>query len=264
LADFFPGHSQAVPLAIEAGREARRANGEEIAANAPRTVDEQLLSIEARLRPAHRQMRRLQRAGAQAVAALWPDMPALRTASRTADWLEVAAGRLEAWKGSSARAGARRALEFVKAWYPGLDLDRLAAFRSEAQAELEAVEGALIERAAAIAEYTDTCVFVPERAEGGEEVPLEWFGMNQEYGEDSAEVIDSSTEEEDEAEDEGEAEVPEDGAGGQPQLDRASSNEPRQEKTTAAGGDQTKTAQPTAPTPDTATSSDPPIPDAAS
>ena len=79
-------------------------------------------------------------------------MPALRTASQTADWLEVAAGRLEAWKGSSARAGARRALEFVKVWYLGLDLDRLAAFRSEAQAELEAVEGALVERAAAIAE----------------------------------------------------------------------------------------------------------------
>ena len=70
LADFFPGHSQAVPPAIEAAREARRANGEEIAANAPRTIDEQLLSIEARLRPAHRLMHRLQCAGAQAVAAL--------------------------------------------------------------------------------------------------------------------------------------------------------------------------------------------------
>ena len=102
MVDFFPGHSQAVPLAIEAAREARRANGEEIAANAPRTVDEQLLSIEARLRPACRLVRRLQRAGAQAVAALWPDMPALCTASRTADWLEVSAGRLEAWKASSA------------------------------------------------------------------------------------------------------------------------------------------------------------------
>ena len=209
-------------------------------------------------------MRRLQCAGAQEVAALWPGTPALRTASRTTDCLEVAVGRLEAWKGSSARAGARRALEFVKAWYPGLDLDRLAAFRSEAQAELEAVEGALIERAAAIAEYTDTSVFVPERAEGGKEVPPEWFEMNPEYGEDSAEVINSSTEEEGEAEDEGEREVPEDGAGGQPQLDRASTNEPRREKATASRGDQTETAQPTTPAPDTAISSDPPIPDAAS
>ena len=236
----------------------------EIAANGPQTVDEQLLSIEARLRLAHRLMRRLQHAGAQAVAALWPDMPALRTASRTADWLEVAAGRLEAWKGSSARAGARRALEFVKVWYPGLDLDRLAAFRSEAQAELVAVEGALVERAAAIADYTDTSVFVPERAAGGEEVPPEWFGMNPEYGEDSAEVIDSSTEEEGEAEDGVETEVPEVGAGDQPQLDRASSNEPRPEKATTAGGDQTETAQQAAPAPDTAVSSDPPNPDAAS
>ena len=154
-------------------------------------------------------------------------------------------------------------MEFVKAWYPGLDLDRLAAFRSEAQDELEAVEGALIERAAAIAEYTDTSVFVPERTEGGEEAPPDWFGMNPEYGEDSAEVIDSSAEEEDEAEDGGEAEAPEDGAGGQPQLDRASSNKLRQEKATAAGGDQAETAQPTAPAPDTAVSSDPLIPDAA-
>ena len=132
MADFFPGHSQAVNRAIEADRETRRANGEEIAANAPLTVDEQLLSIETRLRPAHQLLRRLQHVGAQAISALWPGMPALRTASRTADWLEVAAGRLQAWNGSSARAGARRALEFVKAWYPGLDLDWLATFRSEA------------------------------------------------------------------------------------------------------------------------------------
>ena len=174
----------------------------EIAANTPRTLDEQLLSIEARLRPAHRLLRRLQRVGAQAIAALWPDMPVLRTPSRTADWLEVAAGRLEAWKGSSARAGACRALEFVKAWYPGLDLDRLAAFRSEAQEELVEVEGALVERAAAIADYTNTSVFVPKRAVNGEEVPPEWFGMNPDYDEDSAEVIGSSAEEEGETEEE--------------------------------------------------------------
>ena len=111
----------------------------------------------------------------------------------------------------------------------------VSTFRSEAQAELVAVEGALVERAAAIADYTDTSVFVPEWAAGGEEVPPEWFGMNPEYGEDSAEVIDSSTKEEGEAEDEGETEVPEGGAGDQPQLDRASSNEPRPEKAAAAG-----------------------------
>src|SRR4051812_15051230 len=57
LVDFFPGHAQATVQAIVADREARRAAGEDIAANAPRTLDEQLLSIEARLRPAHRMLR---------------------------------------------------------------------------------------------------------------------------------------------------------------------------------------------------------------
>ena len=61
----------------------------------------------------------------------------------------------------------------------------------------------LYHRSTVIAEYTDTSVFVPERTEGGEEVPLEWVGMNPEYGEDSAEVIDSSGEEEGEAEEGG-------------------------------------------------------------
>lgn len=204
------------------------------------------MSIEARLWPAHRVLRRLQRVGAQVISALWLDMQAPRTPSLTANWLEVAAGRLEAWKGSSARAGARQALEFVKAWYPGLDLDRLATLRSEARPELEVAEDALVKRVAAIAEYTDTSIFVPERSEDSEEVPPEWFGMNPDCDEDSAEVIGSSVEEEDEAEDEGEVEAPEDGADGQPQPDRASSNKPRATDPTAAGGDQAETSRPTA------------------
>ena len=208
-------------------------------------------------------LRRLQRVGAQAIAALWPDMPAPRTPSRTADWLEVAAGRLEAWKGSSARAGARRALEFVKAWYPGLSLAQLAMFLLEAQEELAVVEDDLVKRAAAIAEYTDTSVFVPERVENGAEAPPEWFGLNPEDGEDSAEVIDSSGEEEDEEEEEGEEEAPEVGADGQPQLDRASSNEPRPSEPAATEGDQAETDQPAAPPTGTTDSTVPPNPSAA-
>ena len=134
-------------------------------------------------------------------------------------------------------------MEFVKAWYLGLDLDLLATLRSEAQPELAAAEDALVKHDAAIAEYTDTSIYVPERSEDGEEVPPEWFGMNPDYGEDSAEVIGSSVEEEDEAEGEGEAEAPEDGADGQPQPDRASSNEPRATDPTAAGGDQAETSR---------------------
>ena len=190
-------------------------------------------------------------------------MPAPRTPSQTADWLEVAAGRLEAWKGSSARAGARRALEFVKAWYPGLNLAQLTTFRQEAQEELVAVEGDLVKRAAAIAEYTNTSIFIPELAENGAEAPPEWFRLNPEDGEDSAEVIDSSDEGEDEDEEEGEGEAPEVKTDGQPQLDHASSNEPRPSEPTAAEGDQAETGQPAAPPTGTTDSTVPPNPSAA-
>jgi hypothetical protein len=114
-------------------------------------------------------------------------------------------------------------------------------FRQEAQEELVAVERDLVRRAAAIAEYTNTSIFVPELAEDGAEEPPEWFGLNPEDDEDSAEVIDSSDEGEGEEDEESEEGMPEVGADGQPQLDRASSNEPRTRAPTAAGGDQAET-----------------------
>ena len=106
------------------------------------------------------------------------------------------------------------------------------------------MEDALVARAAAIADYAGTSVFVPDRAEDGGEAPPEWFGMNSDYDEDSTEVIGYSAEEEGEAEDEGETEAPEDGTGDQPQLDRASSNEPRPTEPAATGGDQAETDKP--------------------
>ena len=126
-----------------------------------------------------------------------------------------------------------------------------------------AVEDDLVKRAAAISEYTDTSVFVPERVENGAEAPPEWFGLNPEDGEDSAEVIDSSGEEEGEAEEEGEEEAPEVEADGQPQLDRASSNEPRPSEPAATEGDQAATDLPAAPPTSATDSSDPPNPSAA-
>ena len=127
-----------------------------------------------------------------------------------------------------------------------------------------AVEDDLVKRAAAIAEYTNTSIFVPELAENGAEAPPEWFGLNPEDGEDSAEVIESSDEGEDEEEEEGEEEAPEVGADGQPQLDRASSNEPRPSEPAAAEGDQAETDQPAAQPAGTTDSTIPPTPSAAS
>ena len=108
-AEYFPGYSTAANQIIEAHRQARRLAGFEIAPSAGHLLEEQLLAIQARLQLAHRLLRRLQRAGAQVLAALWPGEVVPCTPSRTADWLEVAVGRFEAWKASAARSGARRA-----------------------------------------------------------------------------------------------------------------------------------------------------------
>ncbi|XP_073360423.1 uncharacterized protein [Aegilops tauschii subsp. strangulata] len=223
--EYFPGYSTAANQVVEAHHEARRQAGVEIAPNARRSLEEHLLAIQARLQPAHRMLRRLQRVGAQVLAALWPGEAVPRTPSRTADWLEVAVGRFEAWKASAARSGTRRALEFVKAWYPELSLDQLATWRQEADEELEAVRPAIIQRASAIADYTDTSAFAPEVDDNGIAQPEEWFGLNPADGEDSAEEIDSSDEGEEEEGEDGEDAMSDGGATGQSQLDRASGNE---------------------------------------
>ena len=67
-------------------------------------------------------------------------------------------------------------MEFVKAWYPRLNLAQLATFRQEAQEELVVVEQDLVKHAVVIAEYTNTSVFVPDLAENCAEAPPEWFG----------------------------------------------------------------------------------------
>nr|XP_020164071.1 uncharacterized abhydrolase domain-containing protein DDB_G0269086-like [Aegilops tauschii subsp. strangulata] len=120
--EFFPDQSVTVSQAIEARRDMQRRAGAEIVPNVPRTLGEQLLTVQARLRPVHGMLRRLQRAWSQVLSALWPDAQVPRTPNRIADWSEIVVGRFEAWKGAAAWAGAKTALEFVKAWYPSLDL----------------------------------------------------------------------------------------------------------------------------------------------
>ena len=220
-----------------------------IALNARRSLEEQLLAIQARLQSAYRMLRHLQRAGAQVLAALWPGEVIPCTPSRTADWLDVAVGRLEAWKASAARSGTRRALEFIRAWYPGLNLDQLCTWRQEADEQL-----AIIQRASVIADFTDTSAFAPEVNEDGVAQPEEWFGLNPADGEDSAEEIDSSDEGEEEEEEDGEDAVPDVGVADQPQPDRASSNEARANAPPATGNDQAETRQPATPPADTVVS----------
>ena len=124
--------------------------------------------------------------------------------------------------------------------------------------ELEPVRPAIIQRASAIADYTDTSAFAPEVDDNGVAQPEEWFGLNPVEGEDSAEEIDSSDEGEEEEEEEGEGAGPDGGAAGQPQPDRASNNKARAGAPPAAGDDQAETCQPATPPAGAAVSTDQP------
>ena len=99
------------------------------------------------------------------------------------------------------------------------------------------MQPAIIQRASAIADFTDTSAFAPEVNEDGVAQPEEWFGLNPADGEDSTKEIDSSDKGEEEEEEDGKDVVPDGGATGQPQPDRASSNdaETRQPVTPPAG-----------------------------
>ena len=116
---------------------------------------------------------------------------------------------------------------------PGLNLDQLATWRQQADVELEPARPAIIRRASAIADYTDTSVFAPEVDGDGVAQPEDWFGLDPAHGEDSAEEIDSSDEGEEEEEEEGEDAGPDGGAAGQPRAGAPP----------AAGDDQAETRQ---------------------
>ena len=123
----------------------------------------------------------------------------------------------------------------------------------------------LFHRSAAITEYTDTSVFLPELDEAGVEVPPNWFGLNPAGGEDSVEEIASSDEgEEEEDEDEGgEDDAPDGEDDGRPQPDQVSTNGQSAGEPTTADDDQAETHQVAAPPPGASTSADPSNPAAA-
>ena len=82
------------------------------------------------------------------------------------------------------------------------------------------------------------------------------FGLNPADDEDSAEEIDSSNEGEEEEEEDGQDAAPDDGAAGQPQPDRASSNEAHVNMRTTAGDDHAETRHPATPPASAAISAD--------
>lgn len=125
------------------------------------------------------------------------------------------------------------------------------------------MHGDLVKHEAAITEYADTTIFIPELDKEGAEVPPSWFGLNPEEGEDLAEDIASSDEGEEHEDEDGEDIAADDRATSRPQPNQASTSEPWEDAPTAAGADQAKSHQSSTPPTGASASADPPASPAA-
>jgi hypothetical protein len=137
LPGLFPETQEAADAAVHAHRAEQRELGAEIDAYAAWSFPELVLACESRLRAMEEQMRRLFDAG----------------------------------------AGAETTLRFVVSWYPGLDLDRLAAQRAGAAEDLAARARRIAGRASYLAAFAPHDEFVVERTEDGEELPTDTLGL---------------------------------------------------------------------------------------
>ncbi|KAE8767634.1 hypothetical protein D1007_60976 [Hordeum vulgare] len=95
--------------------------------------------------------------------------------SRVATWLGHAAHRFDAWRASTARAGARIALSFAVSWYFGVNLERLSTLRA-VHADLTSHEEDISFRAHELASYATLDTYFPELGEDG--VPI----LEDDYG----------------------------------------------------------------------------------
>ena len=88
--------------------------------------------------------------------------------------LATVPSRVREWRRSAARAGSRRALEFVASWYPDVSMEVLAAERDDAPLA-PADQQRLYDRACIISSYAETDKFIP--AVEGEFVPDDDSGV---------------------------------------------------------------------------------------
>lgn len=107
--------------------------GPEADLHAAWTHSEIILAAEARLSTVEGHMNRLFNTGLAMVHGLWPATVVPTSVTRLARWLEAGVDRLAGWRASAARAEAETTLRFIMSWYPGLNLDALAAQRASAE-----------------------------------------------------------------------------------------------------------------------------------
>jgi hypothetical protein len=155
LAEAFPGSDGAAAAAPEE----YRAEQKIVPSSDPKvqlSSGELVASIKGRLHPVAKLGGDLRQAVVSVFRTLWPGRAVPDEVQALLQWIPLASNRVNVWKESAARAGAKQALEFVLSWYPGVNLDQLENLREGGSADLDKAK--LRQRACAIAECAKTDV----------------------------------------------------------------------------------------------------------
>ena len=136
--------------------------------------NEHIVAISARLHPMFQLGRSLVTTGRAINRELWPELSVDVPPTVLCNQLAAAPSRVHEWHRSAARAGSRRALEFVVSWYPGVSMEVLAA-EHDIVPLAPVDQQRLHNRACIISSYAETDEFVP--AVHGEFIPADDSGV---------------------------------------------------------------------------------------
>jgi hypothetical protein len=155
FAGAFPDSDEAATAALKE----YRAEQEIVPSSDPKaelTSGELVALAKGRLHPVAKLGKDLHEAIVSIFETLWPERAVPDEVQALLQWIPLTPNRLDIWKESAARAGAKQALEFVLSWYPGINLDQLENLREGGLADLDRAR--LRQRACAIAACAKTDV----------------------------------------------------------------------------------------------------------
>jgi len=158
------GTEAAAIAAVEKSREARRADGEEIAEDARWGPADYLEAAKARL-PTLKGALFVFKAGIGKLnRLLWPSsgQPEMRESTEAISaMLRAAPRRVDHLLDSAVRAGAQTALMLVRSWYPGLDLSVLTGMRVGSDEDVSSVWPDICHRAAEVKSHINPYEYTP-------------------------------------------------------------------------------------------------------
>ena len=158
------GTQAAANAAVEKSREARRADGEEIAEDAGWGPAEFVEAAKARLPMLKGALFVFKTGISKLNRMLWPSagQPEMRESTEAiAAMLRAAPRRVEHLLDSAVRAGAQAALMLVRSWYPGLDLSVLTGMRVGSDEDVSSVWPDICHRAAMIKSNINPLEYAP-------------------------------------------------------------------------------------------------------